>query len=98
MIRVGVDTGGTFTDVALYDGDGLRVAKVPTTPDDPSKGSADGIARRLADEAEPISIFGHGTTIGTNALLQQSLPLTALVTTAGFRDVVDIGRQKRLGL
>jgi N-methylhydantoinase A len=98
MIRVGVDTGGTFTDVAVYDGDGLRVAKVPTTPDDPSKGSADGIARRLADEAQPISIFGHGTTIGTNALLQQALPLTALVTTEGFRDVVDIGRQKRLGL
>jgi N-methylhydantoinase A len=98
MIRIGVDTGGTFTDIAVHDGDRLRVGKVPTTPDDPSVGSAEGLARRLDEDEQPISILGHGTTIGTNALLQQALPLTALITTAGFRDVVDIGRQKRLGL
>jgi len=97
VIRIGIDTGGTFTDVAIYDGDELRVGKVPTTPDDPSRASAEGLARHL-DEDTPISILGHGTTIGTNALLQRALPLTALITTAGFRDVVDIGRQKRLGL
>jgi N-methylhydantoinase A len=97
MLRIGIDTGGTFTDIAIYDGDRLGIGKVATTPEDPSRGSASGLAHHLEDGL-PISILGHGTTIGTNALLQQRLPPTALVTTAGFGDVVDIGRQKRLGL
>lgn len=97
MIRAGIDTGGTFTDVAIYADGELRVGKVPTTPDDPSRASAQGLADQV-DGEQPISILGHGTTIATNALLQGALPQTALVTTEGFRDVVDIGRQKRLGL
>jgi N-methylhydantoinase A len=97
VIRAGIDTGGTFTDIAIYEDGELRVGKVPTTPDDPSKASAEGLAEHL-NRGEPISIMGHGTTIATNALLQHALPQTALITTLGFRDVVDIGRQKRLGL
>jgi N-methylhydantoinase A len=97
VIRAGIDTGGTFTDLAIYHDGELKVGKVPTTPGDPSQGSAEGLARHLGRE-EQISIMGHGTTIGTNALLQHALPPTALITTYGFRDVVDIGRQKRLGL
>jgi N-methylhydantoinase A len=96
-MRVGIDTGGTFTDIAVYRDGELKVAKVPTTPGDPSRGSAESLARHVGQE-EQISIMGHGTTIGTNALLQHALPRTALITTYGFRDVVEIGRQKRLGL
>jgi len=97
VIRAGIDTGGTFTDIAIYEDGELRLGKVPTTPDDPSRGSVEGLADHL-DRRQPIAIMGHGTTIGTNSLLQQDLPLTALITTQGFRDVIDIGRQKRLGL
>jgi N-methylhydantoinase A len=97
VIRAGIDTGGTFTDIAIYEDGELRVGKVPTTPDDPSRASAEGLAERV-DRDAPISILGHGTTIATNALLQHAVPRTALITTLGFRDVVDIGRQKRLGL
>lgn len=73
------------------------MGKVPTTPQDPSEGSAEGLIGHL-HAGEPVAILGHGTTIATNALLQQALPSTALITSAGFRDVVEIGRQKRLGL
>ncbi len=73
MIRAGIDTGGTFTDIAIYEDGELSVGKVPTTPDDPSKASAEGLAEHL-DRDEPISIMGHGTTIATNALLQHALP------------------------
>jgi Hydantoinase/oxoprolinase N-terminal region len=97
VIRGGIDTGGTFTDVAVQRDGELVVAKVPTTPDDPSQAGADGLATAL-DGGARVAILAHGTTIATNALLQDALPPTALVTTRGFGDVVDIGRQKRLGL
>jgi N-methylhydantoinase A len=97
VIRAGIDTGGTFTDIAVYREGELRVGKLPTSPGDPSRASAEGLSRHVG-RGEPISIMGHGTTIATNALLQHALPRTALVTTKGFRDVVEIGRQKRLGL
>ena len=102
--RVGVDSGGTFTDVCLFDEASGRVEvwKVPSTPDDPSRGIAEGVEqgmRRVAPEAarpaEPIAYFGHGTTVATNALIQHRGVKTGLVTTDGFRDLLEIGRQKR---
>ena len=102
--RVGVDSGGTFTDVCLFDEDDGRVEvwKVSSTPDDPSRGIAQGVEegmRRVAPEAAqpgaPITYFGHGTTVATNALIQHRGVKTGLVTTDGFRDLLEIGRQKR---
>ena len=103
--RVGVDSGGTFTDVCLFDEENGRVEvwKVSSTPDDPSRGIAQGVEegmRRVAPEAgeqpgAPVSYFGHGTTVATNALIQHRGVKTGLVTTDGFRDLLEIGRQKR---
>ncbi len=90
--RVGVDVGGTFTDlVALVDGE-LRIAKVSSTPGDQSNGvmaALDGIAI----DADRVEAFAHGTTVATNALLERSGARTALLTTDGFRDVLEIARQ-----
>lgn len=102
--RVGVDSGGTFTDVCLFDEEAGRVDvwKVPSTPDDPSRGIAQGVEegmRRVVPEAaEPgasVAYFGHGTTVATNALIQHRGVRTGLVTTDGFGDLLEIGRQKR---
>ncbi len=104
--RVGVDSGGTFTDICLFDEQEGRIEtwKVPSTPDDPSRGIAQGVReegmRRVAPEAgdkpaAPIVYFGHGTTVATNALIQHRGVKTGLVTTDGFRDLLEIGRQKR---
>ena len=94
--RLGVDVGGTFTDlVAVADGT-VRVEKVASTPDAPERAVADGLAA-VEDHAPPesLSFFGHGTTVATNAVLEGEFAETALVTTAGFRDAVEIGRQDR---
>jgi N-methylhydantoinase A len=98
--RVGVDSGGTFTDVCLFDDDtGLvEVWKVSSTPDDPSLGIASGIVegmRQVGSEPPAIVYFGHGTTVATNALIQHRGAKTGLITTDGFRDLLEIGRQKR---
>jgi N-methylhydantoinase A len=98
--RVGVDSGGTFTDVCLLDDATGRIAvwKVGSTPDDPSRGIADGVAEGLAlVGADPAAVgyFGHGTTVATNALIQHRGVRTGLITTDGFRDLLEIGRQKR---
>jgi N-methylhydantoinase A len=96
-VRVGVDTGGTFTDFVYQAGSELRVFKIASTPDDPARAISDGL-RRIADEtgSDLFSIeVVHGTTVGTNALLQRRGARTALVTTAGFEDVIEIGRQAR---
>ncbi len=98
--RVGVDSGGTFTDVCLFDDASGRVAvwKVSSTPDDPSLGIATGVAEAIARvDAVPdtIGYFGHGTTVATNALIQHRGARTGLITTDGFRDLLEIGRQKR---
>ncbi len=98
--RVGVDSGGTFTDVCLFEDETGRVEvwKLSSTPDDPSRGIAAGVeggmARVGASVAE-IGYFGHGTTVGTNALIQHRGVRTGLITTDGFRDLLEIGRQKR---
>jgi len=98
--RVGVDSGGTFTDICLFDEatGRIEVWKVPSTPDDPSRGIAEGVEqgmRRVAAEGGTIVYFGHGTTVATNALIQHRGVKTGLVTTDGFRDLLEIGRQKR---
>jgi N-methylhydantoinase A len=97
FIRVGVDTGGTFTDF-VFDQDGrLDLFKLPSTPSDPSLAIQQGLTR-VCDETgsrlDQIEIV-HGTTVGTNALLQRRGARTALITTKGFEDVLAIGRQAR---
>ena len=90
-MRVGVDTGGTFTDVVADDG---RVVKVLSTPSDPSRAVTDGL-RALGD---PVGVLVHGTTVATNALLERNGATVALVATDGFGDVIEIGRQDRPSL
>ena len=98
--RIGVDSGGTFTDVCLFNDETghVEVWKVSSTPDDPSRGIAQGVREGVAQvDAAPAEVgyFGHGTTVATNALIQHRGVPTALITTAGFRDLLEIGRQKR---
>lgn len=96
-VRVGVDVGGTFTDVALAVGDRLTTAKVPST-DDQSVGVIEGIekaCREAGVDPGAIDEFAHATTVATNTLLEGDGATTALVTTEGFRDVLEIGRQDR---
>ena len=93
-IVVGIDVGGTFTDVAVIRDGQLSVHKLPSTPDDPSRGVQQGIADVGVDNAD----FVHGTTVATNALLEGKGGRTALITTLGFEDVLEIGRQNRAEL
>jgi N-methylhydantoinase A len=98
--RVGVDSGGTFTDVCLFEDESGRIEvwKVSSTPDDPSRGIAQGVEEGVAGAGAAVGdvgYFGHGTTVGTNALIQHRGVPTGLITTEGFRDLLEIGRQKR---
>ena len=101
-LRVGVDSGGTFTDICVFDetsGD-VFVWKVPSTPADPSEGIANGASEslRLLRESgnnQAVSYFGHGTTVATNALIQKRGANTGLITTEGYRDLLEIRRQQR---
>ncbi|MDE0112945.1 MAG: hydantoinase/oxoprolinase family protein, partial [Albidovulum sp.] len=101
--RVGVDSGGTFTDVSLYHEESGRFEdwKIPSTPEDPSRGIAMGIAESLAmvgASADDLTYFGHGTTVATNSLIELRGAKTGLITTEGFRDLLEIGRQMRPSL
>lgn len=93
---VGVDVGGTFTDVFfLNETDGsCNVAKVPSTRLDQSVGIRDGIAQRF-DNLSEVSLIIHGTTVGTNALLERKGAKTGIITTSGFRDVIEMRRRDR---
>ncbi|SDN13107.1 N-methylhydantoinase A [Haloarchaeobius iranensis] len=96
--RIGVDIGGTFTDLVTIADGAVRVHKTPSTPSDSERGVMDGlegVAARYGIDPEDIGFFGHGTTVATNAVLEGEWADTALVTTAGFRDVLEIGRQAR---
>ena len=94
-IRIGIDTGGTFTDFVSAQGSRLTAFKAPSTPHNPAEAILSGIARILADaEARSFEIV-HGTTVATNALLERKGARTALITTEGFEDVIEIGRQAR---
>jgi N-methylhydantoinase A len=97
MARVGIDVGGTFTDlVALVDGE-LRTAKVPSTPGDQSEGALAAV-RAGGLRGEEVAALAHGMTVATNALLERRGGRTALVTNEGFRDLIEIGRQNRASL
>lgn len=93
LTRIGVDTGGTFTDfVALVDGE-LRTAKVLSTPDDPSRAIVEGLEQLGLDSAAVDLV--HGTTVGTNAVLEGKGAKAAFVTSTGFGDMLGLGRQNR---
>lgn len=98
-MQVGVDIGGTFTDILVTDDDGtLEVIKTPSTPDHPEQGVITGlteVGQTLDRPISDITFFSHATTVATNAVLEDEWANTALVTTDGFRDVLEIGRQTR---
>lgn len=91
--RLAIDVGGTFTDVFVFDEStgNIFVTKTPSTPKNPERGILDGIEKAQLN-GEDIKVFSHGTTVGTNALIERKLPKTALITTKGFRDVPEIRR------
>src|SRR5208282_4427075 len=100
MVRVGVDIGGTFTDAVCFDERTGRtyMSKVPTTPQDLTVGFMNSLQRVLIQSnSEPtdVSCIVHGTTVATNALLEHRGSRTAMITTRGFRDVIEIGTQLR---
>lgn len=90
-VRVAVDVGGTFTDVCIFDEESkeMRVTKVPSTPYDPMIAVMNGVERGQINLSE-VSLFSHGTTVATNALITRNFPAAALVTTRGFRDILEI--------
>jgi len=94
--RLGTDVGGTFTDLVLLDEDtgAISVFKTPSTPRNPAEGVFDGI-KNFEEKTGEIEYFAHGTTVGTNAVLERKGAKTALMTTKGFKDVIEIGRQSR---
>jgi N-methylhydantoinase A len=97
-IRVGVDTGGTFTDVVAFDEDSgeLAATKTPSTPADPAEGFMDGLAKVLAElgvGGEAVSAVCHGTTVATNQLLEGKVGRLGFVTTDGFGALLEIARQ-----
>src|SRR5258707_3759428 len=98
--RIGVDSGGTFTDICLFDESRRQIAvwKVASAPADPSQAVVQAVDEALSRGAAPasgVSYFGHGTTVATNALIQHRGAKTGLITSDGFRDLLEIGRQKR---
>jgi N-methylhydantoinase A len=93
---VGIDTGGTFTDLIALVGGEVRTHKVPSTPDDPARAVLRGL-RELLPEEGPM-VVTYGSTVATNALLERRGTRVALLTTAGFEDLIEIGRQNRPAL
>jgi N-methylhydantoinase A len=98
--RLGIDTGGTFTDLALVDDSTgeAQLYKLSSTPADPSEAILQGIKEILTAAAlrvKDVSYLGHGTTVATNALIEGKVARTALIATDGFRDVIEIARQRR---
>lgn len=99
-VRIGVDVGGTFTDVYLVDSGSGRTHrhKLPSTPSRPTSALIEGIRQILADtglDGQEVEFLGLGTTISTNELLERKGARTGLITTRGFRDLLEIGRQSR---
>ncbi|MEJ1180434.1 MULTISPECIES: hydantoinase/oxoprolinase family protein [unclassified Pseudarthrobacter] len=99
-VRIGIDVGGTFTDVVLLEEETaeIHLTKVPSTPSNPSIGLLNGVDRILkltGHGMEDVEALVHGTTVVTNLLLERKGSPTALITTRGFKDVLEIGRQKR---
>ena len=102
-LSLGIDIGGTFTDLVIHDPrDGRAVIwKESTTPDDPARGAIEGTRRVLAKagaKPEQVGRVVHATTLFTNALIERKGARTGLLTTAGFRDVLEIGRERKYEL
>jgi N-methylhydantoinase A len=102
LLRAGVDIGGTFTDLCVVDGDTVvAVDKMLTTPEDPSEAIEAVLARglsRIGRSIADLDLVVHGTTLVTNAIIERRGSTTALLTTQGFRDVIEIGRERRYEL
>ena len=99
-VRIGIDTGGTFTDVVLYDPDTgeVSITKTPSTPPEFDRGVLTGLDKILEQtgvDAAEVEFLSHGTTVGTNAVLEGEIPKIGLVTNEGLRDVLEIGDQTR---
>src|SRR5262245_60657292 len=98
-LLIGVDIGGTFTDVVVRQpGGATRTMKIPSTRADPSLAALWALERMEADwrlKPQQVTRFVHGTTVATNAVLERKGAPVGLITTAGFRDVLEIGRQMR---
>ena len=95
---IGIDIGGTFIDVVVFDGEALRLFKFPSTPDAPARGVLDALGELKTQgwiRTDHVGRIAHGSTVATNALLERTWAKTALITTRGFRDVLEIGRQNR---
>jgi N-methylhydantoinase A len=100
---LGIDIGGTFTDIVVYDHEAGRhlARKELTTHDDPSRGVMTGVAHLIAEDGVPAAAIGrvvHATTLFTNAVIERKGAVTGLVTTAGFRDTLEIGRERKYDL
>jgi len=93
---LGADIGGTFTDIVWWTGTELVTHKVSTTPARPEEALLAGIEELAANRADVLVV--HGSTVATNALLERKGARVTLVTTAGFADVLEIGRQNRIGI
>ena len=91
-LRIAIDTGGTFTDCVWVERGLIRMMKVFSTPADPSQAIVEVLKKISA--SGPVTVL-HGTTVGTNTILQRKGARVALVTTAGFEDAIEIGRQAR---
>ncbi|HBA94622.1 MAG TPA: methylhydantoinase, partial [Acidimicrobiaceae bacterium] len=97
-MRIGADVGGTFTDVVLETDAGMFSTKVLTTYDAPERGILDGVATVVAEagaDLADLDTFIHGTTLATNALISRTGARTALVTTSGFRDTIEMRTESR---
>jgi N-methylhydantoinase A len=92
-LRIAIDSGGTFTDCVWLENSALQILKVFSTPGDPAQAIADAV-NRIAGDKQDIVVL-HGTTVGTNTLLQRKGARVAFVTTSGFEDSIEIGRQQR---
>ena len=91
MLRIGIDTGGTFTDFVVVEGAEISVFKIPSTPQRPAQAIIEGLQRIRGEHR----LIQHGTTVGTNALLERKGARTLLLTNQGFEDIIEIGRQDR---
>jgi N-methylhydantoinase A len=93
--RVGVDTGGTFTDLIAWEDGRFTIAKTLSTPDAPSTATATALEQASLQQPGAVSVLVHGTTIATNAIVERRGPRVGLLTTAGFRDLLDVERHGR---
>ena len=95
---IGVDIGGTFTDLVLSDGQSLKIHKLLSTPGNPAEAMLAGLRHMSGGDLTTFQRIAHGSTVATNAILERKGARCALITTEGFRDLLLIGRQNRPGV